>query len=133
MKQIEQSQGIDQYLGVFTPSSSEIVSPGVTEHMFSGIDGPISDPIQLFIEPYPKTKLIDSQFYAGEISPVELVICDNVYKADQYVFQFAPIEPGDPNMIPIGPASIAYSSTTSTFLGPLGLEVGGTYSIMATT
>ena len=94
---------------------------------YCGIDGPISDPIQLFIEPYPKTKLIDSQFYAGEMSPVELVICDNVYKADQYVFQFAPIEPGDPNMIPIGPASIAYSSTTSTFLGPLGLEVGGTY------
>lgn len=94
---------------------------------YCGIEGPISDPIVVFIEPYPKTKLIDSQFSAGAISPVELVICDNVYKADQYAFQFAPITPGDPNMIPIGPASIAYSSTTSTFLGPLGLEVGATY------
>lgn len=34
-------QGIDRYLGVFTPSSSAVVSPGVTEHSFSGIDGPI--------------------------------------------------------------------------------------------
>lgn len=34
-------QGIDRYLGVFTPTSSTIVSPGVTEHIFSGIDAPI--------------------------------------------------------------------------------------------
>jgi len=34
-------QGIDRYLGVFTPSSSTVVSPGVTEHVFTGIDGPV--------------------------------------------------------------------------------------------
>lgn len=34
-------QGIDRYLGVFTPSSSEVVSSSVTEHFFSGIDAPI--------------------------------------------------------------------------------------------
>ncbi len=34
-------QGVDRYLGVFTPTSSEVVSPGVTEHTFSGIDAPI--------------------------------------------------------------------------------------------
>jgi PKD repeat protein len=34
-------QGIDRYLGVFTPTSSEVVSPGVTEHIFSGMDAPI--------------------------------------------------------------------------------------------
>jgi len=34
-------QGIDRYLGVFTPSSSAVVSPGVTEHIFSGIDAPV--------------------------------------------------------------------------------------------
>lgn len=34
-------QGIDRYLGVFTPTSSEVVSPGVTEHVFSGVDAPI--------------------------------------------------------------------------------------------
>ena len=33
-------QGIDRYLGVFTPASSNVVMPGVTEHTFSGIDGP---------------------------------------------------------------------------------------------
>ena len=34
-------QGIDKYLGVFTPSSSQEVSPGVVEHSFSGIEAPI--------------------------------------------------------------------------------------------
>lgn len=34
-------QGIDKYLGVFTPASSKVASPGVTEHIFSGIDAPI--------------------------------------------------------------------------------------------
>lgn len=33
-------QGIDKYLGVFTPASSNTVR-GVTEHVFKGIDGPI--------------------------------------------------------------------------------------------
>ena len=34
-------QGIDRYLGVFTPTSSKVASPGVIEHIFSGIDAPI--------------------------------------------------------------------------------------------
>ena len=34
-------QGIDKYLGVFTPSSSRIVPPGVTEYIFTGVDAPI--------------------------------------------------------------------------------------------
>ncbi len=34
-------QGIDRYLGVFTPTSSALVSPGLTEHSFSGTDAPI--------------------------------------------------------------------------------------------
>ena len=34
-------QGVDNYLGVFTPASSNEVMPGVTEHTFTGIDGPI--------------------------------------------------------------------------------------------
>lgn len=34
-------QGIDKYLEEFTPTLSNEVSPGVTEHIFSGIDGPI--------------------------------------------------------------------------------------------
>jgi|GEM_PF-528921 len=34
-------QGIDRYLGVFTPTSSSVTSPGVTEHVFTGIDAPI--------------------------------------------------------------------------------------------
>ena len=35
------AQGIDRYLGVFTPDTSQVVSPGITEHKFSGIDAPI--------------------------------------------------------------------------------------------
>ena len=34
-------QGIDRYLGVFTPSNSRVVPPGVTEHIFTGVDAPI--------------------------------------------------------------------------------------------
>ncbi|GAB5527799.1 MAG: hypothetical protein Roseis2KO_56710 [Roseivirga sp.] len=34
-------QGVDRYLGTFTPTSSEIVSPGLKEHIFTGIDGPV--------------------------------------------------------------------------------------------
>lgn len=34
-------QGIDKYLSVFSPTSSEVVSPGITEHSFTGIDAPI--------------------------------------------------------------------------------------------
>lgn len=34
-------QGIARYLGVFTPTSSSVVSPGTTQHSFSGADGPI--------------------------------------------------------------------------------------------
>lgn len=34
-------QGIDKYLGIFNPVSSNVVSPGVTKHTFSGIDAPI--------------------------------------------------------------------------------------------
>lgn len=34
-------QGIDRYLGVFTPSSSEEVAPGLMEHTFSGMNAPI--------------------------------------------------------------------------------------------
>lgn len=34
-------QGIDKYLGVFTPDTTEVVSNGLLEHKFSGIDAPI--------------------------------------------------------------------------------------------
>ena len=34
-------QGIDRYLGVFAPTTSEVTSPGVTEHTFTGIEAPI--------------------------------------------------------------------------------------------
>jgi len=32
-------QGVDKYLGTFTPTSSEEVSPGITEHFFENIEG----------------------------------------------------------------------------------------------
>jgi hypothetical protein len=34
-------QGIDRYLGVFSPTSSTVVAPGLTEHVFTGVDAPI--------------------------------------------------------------------------------------------
>lgn len=35
------NQGIDKYLGVYTPTSSSAVSGGATQHTFSGLDNPI--------------------------------------------------------------------------------------------
>jgi hypothetical protein len=34
-------QGIDKYLGVFTPDTSEVFGAGTLEHIFRGIDAPI--------------------------------------------------------------------------------------------
>lgn len=34
-------QGIDRYMGVFSPSASEEIAPGVSEHIFTGVDSPI--------------------------------------------------------------------------------------------
>lgn len=34
-------QGVDRYLGVFTPSSSTEISPGVVEHVFTGVEAPV--------------------------------------------------------------------------------------------
>jgi hypothetical protein len=36
------NQGIDRYLGIFTPAASEIVSQGESKHIFRGTDGPMS-------------------------------------------------------------------------------------------
>lgn len=44
-------QGVDRYLGVFMPTSSEAVSPGTTQHSFSGADAPIcytGNPFSMF-------------------------------------------------------------------------------------
>jgi hypothetical protein len=35
------AQGIDRYLGVFSPSSVDTISPGVLQYQFSGLDNPI--------------------------------------------------------------------------------------------
>ncbi len=34
-------QGVDRYLGTFSPTSSEVVESGLTIHTFQGIDGPL--------------------------------------------------------------------------------------------
>ncbi len=48
---------------------------------------------------------------------------------DQYGWQFAPIETGDPNMVPIGPATVTYTPFTDCFLLPLNLIQGTTYRV----
>jgi hypothetical protein len=60
--------------------------------------------------------------YAGNT-----ILCDFLEMVDQYGWQFAPIEPGDPEMVPTGPAIVTYTPTTACYLLPLGLELGATY------
>jgi hypothetical protein len=95
---------------------------------YCGIEGPISDPITIYTVPYPKTKLLDA--YCGMELPSSMAVnCDIVFKAEQYCFQFAPIVAGDPNMIPIGPAILVYSSSVTLPLSSVGLEFGQTYRV----
>lgn len=71
-------QGIDKYLGTFTPDSSAVVSSGVTEHYFSGVDAPIcytGNQFSMFTRDGSSNKLLIFLQGGGFCSPVA---CDAV-------------------------------------------------------
>lgn len=95
-----------------------------------GVWGPWSDPVFIITNPLPYTNVQatfcnSSQFLGG------FVQCEFVPVADQYAWQFAPIDPMDPTMTPIGPAIVAYSPNTILGLNGLGLQMGETYRVAA--
>ena len=90
--------------------------------------GPWSPYNYVIMNPLPYTN-VKPQFcntwqYAGAT-----LLCDFVDVADQYAWQFAPIEMGDPTMTPIGPAIVVYSDFTNLFLLTIGLQLGTTYRV----
>ncbi|MEO0403364.1 MAG: T9SS type A sorting domain-containing protein, partial [Bacteroidota bacterium] len=95
---------------------------------YCGITGPWSVPDFIFTGNIPYTRLRDQ--YCGTVQYAgATVLCDFVSVADQYAWQFAPVDPDDPLLTPLGPAIVSYSETTSMYLLPLGLEFGTTYRV----
>lgn len=89
---------------------------------FCGIIGPWSDPSFVILNPLPyinvRDEFCNTVQYAGTT-----IACEYLPVVDQYAWQFAPIDPDDPTMTPIGPAIVTYSvGTTALYLQPLGLE-----------
>jgi PKD repeat protein len=71
-------QGIDKYLGAFTPSSSNTTPQGVTEHIFTGIDAPIcftGNQFSMFTRDGSSNKLLIFLQGGGFCSPMA---CDAV-------------------------------------------------------
>lgn len=100
---------------------------------YCGTVGSWSDPITIFTEPYPytnvRTEYCETYQWAGAT-----ILCDFIPQADQYAFQLAPIEEDDPDMIPNGPAIVAYRPTTALYLLDLlaeGLTYGQAYRVGA--
>jgi hypothetical protein len=96
---------------------------------YCGIWGPWSDPDFFITTPIPYTEL-EPPYCGQEYFQASILEADFLPVVDQYAWQFAPIEPGDPTMTPIGPAIVAYSEQTPllSLLG-LGLQPGGHYRV----
>ncbi|MFM1932370.1 MAG: hypothetical protein RL226_1673 [Bacteroidota bacterium] len=96
---------------------------------YCGVWGPWSESAFVTTNPLPhigvQPQYCNTNQYVGAT-----LLSDFLPVADQYAWQFAPIEEGDPAMTPIGPAIVAYSvGTTALHLLNLGLEYGVTYRV----
>lgn len=96
---------------------------------YCGVWGPWSDPDFIIINPLPYVNLRPQ--YCNTVQfPGATLMCEFIPVADTYGWQFAPVDPDDPSLTPIGPAIVTYSvNTTSLYLLPLGLQFGTTYRV----
>ena len=95
---------------------------------YCGITGPWSATDFIIISQIPYTGLTNQ--YCGTVQyPGATLQTDFVNVADQYAWQLAPVDPMDPDLTPIGPAIVTYTSNTLLYLLPLGLDFGTTYRI----
>lgn len=88
-------QGIDKYLGAFEPASSAVVSPGVTEHAFNGIDAPIcftGNEFSMFTRDGSSNNLLIFLQGGGFCSPEA---CDAVETGIPFI-SFGILNPSDP-------------------------------------
>ncbi|NRB47934.1 MAG: vtpJ-therm [Saprospiraceae bacterium] len=88
-------QGIDKFLGVFTPTSFEVTSPGILEHTFSGMDAPIcytGNEFSMFTRDGSSNHLLIFLQGGGFCSPVS---CDATETGIPFI-PFGLLSPTDP-------------------------------------
>ncbi|MDZ4752392.1 MAG: T9SS type A sorting domain-containing protein [Flavobacteriales bacterium] len=95
---------------------------------YCGVWGPWGIPYFIITAPLPYT-FVWPIYCNQNIYPGGTILTQFLEIVDQYGWQFAPIETGDPLMVPIGPAIVTYTPTTTCSLLPIGLEPGLTYRV----
>lgn len=95
---------------------------------YCGVWGPWSEPGFIFTSTVPYVDLRD-QFCNTVQTVNSYILCDFTPNVDSFAWQFAPVDPSDPSMTPIGPAIVTFSSTTTIHLLPVGLTPGTTYRV----
>lgn len=93
-----------------------------------GVWGPWSGINIIFIGPLPYTQL-QSQYCNTTIFLGQTLIAEYVENATNYIWQFAPIECGDPLMTPIGPAIIYDNPNSVINLQNIDLEPSTCYRV----
>lgn len=96
--------------------------------MYCGEWGPWSAPGFIFTGLVPYVDVRD-EFCNTVQTTGDYITCDFTPNVSAYAWQFAPIEPGDQTMTPIGPAIVSITPTTSMYLLLLDLTPGTTYRV----
>lgn len=97
---------------------------------YCGEWGPWSEPGFIFTDNVPQIDVRD-EFCNTVQTTTSYINCDFTPNVDSFAWQFAPIDPTDPTMTPIGPAIVTYTPTTSLYLFGVGLTPGTTYRVGA--
>ncbi len=87
-------QGVDRYLGVFTPTSTESTSPGTTEYLFNIPDGPIcytGNAFSMFTRDGSSNNLLIFLQGGGFCNPIS---CDAVDQGIPFI-PFGILDPND--------------------------------------
>jgi hypothetical protein len=99
-------QEIDRYMGVFTPSASEEITPGVTEHVFTGVDSPVcftGNQFSMFTRDGSSNNLLIFLQGGGFCSPTA---CDAV-ETGLPLFPLGILNPSDPQN-PVASYDVGY-------------------------
>lgn len=98
---------------------------------YCGQVGSYSTPVNIFTQNVPYTKVRNE--YCGTSQFIgNTILCDFIASVDTYAWQFGPIEEDDPDMVPVGPAIVAFTDDPLMFLlglAPDGLESGTAYRV----
>jgi hypothetical protein len=96
--------------------------------LYCGVWGPWSEPGFIFTSLVPYVNL-QPQFCNTVQTQGSYLFCDFTPNVSQYAWQFAPVDPNDPSMTPIGPAVVVTSPISILYLLPIGLTPGTTYRV----